>query len=314
MNISIALASDNTYAQHLGCTLASILLSSTQEEVLSFFILDGGISQENKDKIRELKNLKNFEITFLQPSMEKLKGCPSIAYFTINTYLRLLLPEMLPEVDKLLYLDSDMIVTRPLAELWKTDLEGKMLGVVPDFYYPQAKIQQDTLIPFFRPGDYFNSGMLLMDLRQIREGKWFEKTLEWIQNTQKLRCADQDGLNALFRDHGKQLPWYWNIQILNKLENRPLNDLFYARLQEEKGIIHYIGSTKPWYSLYNHPLKSFYWEILAQTPWKDNQPENPSLKERIRFFLRNSPTNQKFRKWCKKIKQHFRPKIEKGGF
>lgn len=302
--ISVALAADNTYAQHLGCTLASILLSSTEEESFSFFILDGGISQENKDKIKSLKNLKTFEITFLSPPMEKLRDCPSIAHFTINAYLRLLLPEMLPDRNRILYLDSDMIVTRPLSELWETNLEEKILGAVPDVLIQNIYSTHGTASFPFLTKYYFNSGMLLLDLQKIREGKWFEKTLEWIQKTSQIRYPDQDGLNMIFREDYKRLPDCWNIQILfldDKSQNQR-NHLLYHHLKTQKGIIHYIGNIKPWHYNYQHPIKSFYYNILKKTPWNNYRPPTPTLKERIRLFLRRNPANQKFRKWCKEIK------------
>lgn len=298
--ISIALASDNVYAQHLGCAIASILLSSQNEEKFSFFILDNGISDQNKAKIRQLKQLKDCELIFFSIDMERFSECPELGHFTRNTFSRLLLPELLPEVERVLYLDSDMIVTGPLTELWETDLNGKALGAVKDSLTESLEDARKNFPGFDFTNDYFNAGMLLLDLKQIREEGWFQKVLDWIPRQEKLLFPDQDALNTFFHEKYTQLPKHWNLQVSPENEKTVPSDF--------QGILHFITGFKPWHYQYPHPAKSFYFSVLSRTPWKNYRPPKPPIRERVRKFLRESPTNQKFRNFQKKLKQLLKKK------
>ncbi|MDO4628486.1 MAG: glycosyltransferase family 8 protein [Planctomycetia bacterium] len=312
MKINIAFASDNGYVQHMGCCIASILANSRAEEQLHFYILDGGISEENKNRVEKLRQISPCEIEWLKPDMNLLKGCPIISHFSINTYLRLLLPEMLPNVDRLIYMDCDMIVTSSLAELWTTDLQGRSLGVVSEFL---EYTQDENYQRYKRDLNYevtFNAGMLLMDMTRLHESQKFRTALQWtIENAERIACADQDALNTVFADDCLYLPFRWNIQIRPQYVMKCLpfvkDEEVKRTLAESVGIIHYLSGEKPWHYLYYEPQRGFYWKYLQLTEWKDYRPERPKFKQRLKYFKSTNPYYQAYRRFRLRVKRYFFP-------
>lgn len=311
-HLHIAFATDDNYCQHAGCAIASILANSLPVEEFTFYILDGGITQENKDRLELLKDIKNFELIFLHPELTKLAGCPSLSYFTLNTYLRLLLPELLPKLEKILYLDCDMIVTAPLSELWNTDLENVSLGWVVNrglTAWMQEKAGKWLSSDCIRLGlnePYCNAGMLLMNLNKIRQQHLFQKVLEWITvHAEQVLFPDQDGLNVVFESDSLILPFKWNIQIVPSYKNGLFVASEYRQIANHPvGIIHYFSSEKPWQYEYDSPEKKYYWKYLKLTPWKNFKPQI-TFKKRVDRFKR-SKFYRKYRQLRLWVKSFFK--------
>ena len=133
--MNICLSCDNNYAQYAGVVIASILLNSNNDYHLNFYILDGNIEQENKNKIDKLKEIKDFNLKFV-PIDENLfdvyKKIGTHSYISLSTYYRLKLPSLLPDVDKVLYLDCDVIVNSDLSKLFENDISDYYAAGVKD--------------------------------------------------------------------------------------------------------------------------------------------------------------------------------------
>ncbi len=282
-HLHIAFATDDNYTRHLGVLIASILENSG-DETFTFYVLDGGISEENRRNLESLRDIRDFEIQFIPQDLERLKDCPSRLWYTKNTYSRLLLPEVLPELGRILYLDCDMIVRGSLLELWNADLRGKSLGVVPcetEFaYYWKRWVR-------FR-GTYFNAGMLLMDLEKIRKEGTFLETLKWLaENPKKVFCADQDGLNAVFAEDKTILSHRWNWESDYSWHYYMKYTIFTPGYWEAAGnptIVHYVGKFKPWDEKTQNAYRETYWNALARTPWKEARPQKLRGKD-WRYFV-----------------------------
>ena len=159
--INICLASDNNYAKYLSVTAASILANAKKEDDICFYILDGGIEEDNKNKILSLKEIKNCEINFIKIDdnlFEDYKKVKTHSYITLATYYRLKLSELLPFVDKIIYFDCDIIVNSSLDELFGTDLNGFALGGVLDISRKHTA----------KNPTYINAGMIVFNLEYIR--------------------------------------------------------------------------------------------------------------------------------------------------
>lgn len=140
-------------------------------------------------------------------------------HITPAAYARLYLPDALPEIERILYLDVDMVVMHDLAHLWRYSLDGKLLGIVGE------------------PGDA-NSGMLLIDAKRWRDEGWTARCEAFLQqHDYRLRDSDQDVLNTLCADEMRAVPWYWNASAV-----LPRRYVTFA----EKGVIHFLGGIKPW--------------------------------------------------------------------
>ncbi len=258
--ITICFSSDNNYAQHLGVTLASVLDNKLPEDEIYVYVLDGGISGENKNKILNLKHKYDFDIKFLPIDKNLHKKFPQGKknHITSAAYYRLLLAELCPDKDKLLYLDVDTIVKSSLKELFDTDITDKYFAGVSDC---------DEAMNTKRLGikQYCNSGVLLLNLNKWREDNITKEFFNWMQqNEDKIVLHDQDVINCVLQDGILKLDKIWNAQISKYSGSKEFVDL----LPQAK-IIHYIGKHKPWHPDFKQLAKEEYFKYLRLTDWKD---------------------------------------------
>lgn len=268
-NIKIVMASDDKYAQHLGVLIVSILYNSTDEESFTFYILDGGISEQNRLKIERVKKIKEFHIEYLTVDWSLLASCPDMRYYSKNTFSRLLIPEMLPHESRVIYLDVDIIVKSSLSEFWDADMQGRSIGCIEDSgdssYQKNILGLEDTF--------YFNAGVLLINLDRIRQYNLFQKTLMWIDKYNYLLIfPDQDALNVVFHNDKIKLESKWNYRPSEKNSN-------------PYSIIHYSCESKPWSYMYTGYLQEEYLFYQNLSPWKDVSPSDKNIKNRIRKLM-----------------------------
>lgn len=307
--ICIAMAVNDAYAQHLGCALASILLHAEEDDAFFFYILSTDISNENKEKLGMLQKIRPFQIKFLVPDWKiiedvKIPG----TLWTKDTFSRLYLTELVPDRDRMIYIDVDTITTTSLRELWEFNLQGKSLGVVADRHNPPELAAALGINP-----PTFNAGVLLMDLGKMRRERSLLRCFDWLlEPEQKICLPDQDALNVVFQHDKIFLPCRWNMQLEGDKHPSVFSQDYYfqpevkAAIKQAKGIFHYTGKQKPWLRTNNEAQRKYYWEALQQTPWKDYCAPPLSVKERIRLSLRRNRLNQKFKMFCKKIKKYWR--------
>lgn len=137
MEINICFSSDDNYAQHLGVAIASILKNSSAKDKYNFFIMDGKIGAGNKRKIAKLKNIRDFNITYTEMDESHFVDCPItgyVDYITLPTYYRFKIPSLFSDVDKILYMDCDMIVREDIASLFNTDITDYHVAAVPEVF------------------------------------------------------------------------------------------------------------------------------------------------------------------------------------
>jgi len=272
-NLHIVLAADNNYAQHLGVTLISLIINHRAPQRLVGHILDIGLAPENIAKLRALAAAYKIELNFYKLSKELLRDYPAVNHLSQAAYARLLLADLLPsEIEKVIYLDSDIVVLRDIAELYQQNLNGFSLGAVPDV------MAQEIRRIYFYPGltNYFNSGVLLINLNKWREKEVTLHSQQFIKDYyQYLIRADQDVLNCLFLKD-------W--QTLAPIFNTDLKRLSHSTLPPtDTVILHYSDRIKPWSYRFGGKSKKYYFEYLAKTPWRDFQFKDQNLKN---LFLR----------------------------
>ena len=263
--INICISSDDNYSQYAGVVIASILANAKDSDNLYFYILDGKIRKENKDKILTLKSIKDCEISFVDIDEKKFELYKDIAthdYVSIATYYRLKLGELLPDIDKIIYLDCDTIVNTSLSDLFNTNIDDSYAAGVLDARVKHKKKWLNT--------NYINAGVLLLNLKKIREDKIEEKYLEYTKNNPDIiQTGDQDIINFVLNNKIKILPDEWNVQVSN-FNNRTC----YTRYPK---IIHYIGRQKPWEFGANTAFKSYYFKNLALTQWAISPQDKKEL-------------------------------------
>src|SRR5215475_10573967 len=167
MRISVLFCIDGNFWQHLGVTIASMLRSNPDNQ---FRIILVSAAEMDAARLAELRLVVESGASTLEAIVYQgahaYEHLPTHDHLTFAMYLRLFMTEYLdPSLDRIIYLDSDLIVRGDLSELWQLNLQGAYVGGVPE---PYSESQRK---PFgFGPKDlYVNSGVLLIDLRQWRK-------------------------------------------------------------------------------------------------------------------------------------------------
>ena len=252
--INVCISSSDSYAKYAGVVVASILYNASFDDEISFYILDGGISQENKDKVYSLKSIKDCEINFVQVD-EKMFDCykqvKTHGYILLPTYFRLKLATLLPDVDKIIYLDCDTVVNTSLKDLFNEDTSEYLIAGVSDINRNMVR----------KNPNYVNAGMLLIDLDNIRKDGTEEKFYKYTkENLEKIKTGDQEIINEVCKSKIKVIDCEWNVQVSN-FTNR-------SSYTKTPKIIHYVSSSKPWnYGSYSY-FKNYWFKYLQLTPWK----------------------------------------------
>jgi lipopolysaccharide biosynthesis glycosyltransferase/GT2 family glycosyltransferase len=276
--ICIGVASDDRYAPYLGVMLLS-LLKNNQNERFDIFGMNAGISVENIDRFNALlKNFPNSKIRWLKCDTTLFNGFISDNYITLAAYYRIFLPQVIPEsYDKCLYLDCDTLILGNIRPLWETDLENYALAAVQDAHVGLTD-RAEVLGPF--PSEkYFNSGVLLINLRLWRKEQLALKVIDFIRkNPSKIKLHDQDGLNGILYDSWKPLNERWNKMVFTiygygQTIKHPMKAMDFITGPK---VMHFAYKNKPWLKESADPFRFFYFKYLCQTPWKYliHQPNN----------------------------------------
>ncbi|GHH99570.1 glycosyltransferase family 8 protein [Neobacillus kokaensis] len=255
--IHIAAVSTNNYARHTAVMFNSILKNNKSNNTIHFYLV-GNLSEENETKIKN--SLENYpaKVYFFPVSETRFTGFKLFGYFKKEAYYRLLLPELLDEsIERVIYLDSDIIVKHDINDLWKVNLNNYYLAAAQDLGQCASKARKKTLSIPLHAG-YFNSGVLVMDLKKWREHNIANQVIEFAkQNPNKLRSIDQDALNALLYNKWLELDPTWNYNTATINRGKSITD---------PAIIHFTGKRKPW-SHDHHPLRNEYLRYLESTRW-----------------------------------------------
>lgn len=273
--IEICLTPDENYMQHAGVLIASIILNADKGETLNFHIFDdGSILPDTKDKMKfvyELAKQKDIHITlnYIPCQVGALfEGTPLPGHLSIATCYRLLAAQLLPHLSRVLYLDSDMLVLSSLRPLWETDLNGKLVGMVPDSNYRALNKKYE-----FNDGEFYcNDGLLLFDLTLFRKGDYLNKVVQAIQTYQsKISLGLQDVNNLVFRGSIQYLDYEWNLQETRKtFKKLKWHQKLLDACRQSPKIIHYITADKPWNPIAGRFSKThYYFDYLKTTPWKN---------------------------------------------
>lgn len=248
-NIDLCFSIDNNFAPHLMVTLFSIFKNSNSH--FNIYIIDNNISTLNKFKIRLLANLNVNNVYFFPVNMSKYSELPnhykSCNYVKKITFARFDIPLLLPKnVHKVLYLDADLIAIKDIKDLYNIDISKYMAGMIKDSL--SKKITKESK---FKYNNYYNVGVMLINLDKWRENNVAQKLLDCaIINQKQMAFADQDIINLVLKNKIKTLNLEWNVQYLGSFSEN-FQDTYkkedFAKALNSPGIIHYLGRSKPWY-------------------------------------------------------------------
>lgn len=259
--VPIFFSVDDNYVPYLAVALKSLIYNSSKKYNYKAIILHQDVNENN---IRRIENLKTngFDIEFvpmkncLESITDRMSNRLRADYFTLTIYFRLFIPAMFPEYDKGIYLDSDIVVPGDISELYEISLNDNLIGASVDY-----SIQN---IPEFARytekgvgvivSKYINSGVLLMNLKKLREVSIDTRFLELLNTYHFDTIApDQDYLNALCYGKIEYIPGTWDTMPAEG----------YATLENPK-LIHYNLFAKPW-CYDNIQYENYFWKYAKET-------------------------------------------------
>lgn len=257
---------DGHYSVWVGTVMQSIL-EHTDSRICFHILHDETVSEENKRKLKQVANQKGDVIEFHEIDRAEFECIKDRTHgFTIGTMFRCMLPDLLPDLSKIIYLDADLLVNTDIKELWEFDISDYCLAAVVDegvinFHIPNILYKY----PEIDRKQYFNAGVLCMNLRKIKQrGNLKDLVVEFLVNNPEATYPDQDALNVLFHNNILYLDSSWNQFVYSHREEN-IDTL-------KRGIYHFAAAVLVLYS--NSKIDMEYFKTLCHTPWSDYEIEN----------------------------------------
>ncbi len=280
--IEVLLSTDGNYFQHMAVVIFSLLENNKAHRFNLTIVLDKRHPDDERRLGIIIDGHGNARCKFCVFDMERLSRFPLGLHFTPAIYVRLFATEFYPaEVERVLWLDADLVVNADIGELWNTPFDGKALAAAPDVF---IDIDLNPAPELWH--SYFNSGVLLINMTVWRTEDAAMRFVEYINaHMDTLLFPDQDTLNEVFRGRVHPLAIKWNYSSafaqIDPAHLRMSRSEF-NRLRRRPGIVHYTSSHKPWFFMEEVHYKHLYYSYLRRTPWRDYRPSDLTLANRIK--------------------------------
>ncbi len=268
MNVAAAL--DSNYVRYTYVMLTSLLMNQEEGTDFHIYLLQSDLKEDEKEVLEGLVKLYEGQLHWLTVNRELFSAdYLSVTNWSLETYYRLMLPDLLPvDVDRILYLDVDMIINKPLQELYLTDFGDCLLCACSEPFVglPPGDVRNEFFRQHMKEGFiYFNAGMLLLNIEKMRGRYHLEDYLSIAAKLPyRLVTPDQDLLNFV---HWKE------VKILNPIPyNLPARFAYncgvsYEEVKSNIAIIHFLGN-KPWNRKCDHfEIEKLWWDYAEETPY-----------------------------------------------
>ena len=259
--IPIFFSSDDNYIPFLSVAINSLISNASKEYNYEIIILNSGLSSDNMEKISKYDK-ENIKIKFedVRPKIKDIVKDLELRlrdYYSISIFYRLFIPSLFKEYKKAIYLDADIVLVDDISKLYNEEIDEFLVAGVPDevvnnnVYFREYSVKSLDL----EPGNYFNSGVLLMNLEKFREEKIEEKFLHILSKYNfDVIAPDQDYLNFLCKGKVKYINRGWD-RMPNPDETFNDNDLH---------LIHFNMFQKPW-NYDNVLYEEYFWKYANDT-------------------------------------------------
>ncbi|MDR1233112.1 MAG: glycosyltransferase family 8 protein [Puniceicoccales bacterium] len=244
--INVAFVFDDKFSDLFRVAVYSIAKNTKSN--LAIYVVDCGISEINRGKVLQMQekceNILSVKIG-IPERIDVLENFPTEARFNSVVFYRLAIPKVFPELDRVVYLDCDIVAIGDIFELWNEDLNGRPFGAVEeDGNFSDEKIRADKLayLKFPEENRYYNSGVLLIDSKKFEESKIFERVIEQVKQTKIFfPCPEQDAMNICLRND-EHLPLHPKY---NFIPFASLSKKCFAAIGKNVVFIEY-ACVKPW--------------------------------------------------------------------
>lgn len=256
MNILVTLNSG--YIGPLCVMLKSLMINENSE--IDLYVAHSSLTEEDFSKIDKVIDKSRCRVHSINVDPKLLENAPVLKRISKETYYRLLVLDIIPEdIDKLLYMDPDIVVNKSIKPLYEVDLTGKFfagaghtLGFVENLNKWRLDMPEDSR--------YINAGIIMFNLKEFRKSCTTQDIFNYIEENERwLFLSDQDVINGMFG--GKILhidPTIFNLDEKTLKLYKKINDINLDWVEKNTAIIHFNGSQKPWKENYKGELSDFY--------------------------------------------------------
>jgi lipopolysaccharide biosynthesis glycosyltransferase len=295
--IHVAMCVDHGFVVPLAVALAS-LDGVSQADAVKVHVLHPGIDAGTRQRV--VSGLSAVDVSWVAMDDGAVHGAHYSDFLSSATLYRLLLGKLLPaDIERVIYLDADTLVVNSLAAMYQADLDGNVIGAVRDAGSPWAagNIGADWRKLGLKPSsNYFNAGVLLIDLTRWRQEEVGTRCLELLRQFRP-RWGDQDALNTVLEGMWLELPRRWNLQTAELTGYSAGWALWRSEVEAavaDPAVIHYTGMDKPWHLATEHPRAEDWlrWvDLTAWSGWRPKPPKESHLEAMARSAVRSA------RKW-----------------
>lgn len=301
--ITVVCAADDHYAMPLAVTLKSAVRTLPSGARIRLFLLADSLSDTNRKRINDTLAGDPIDITVIAPDRNEVSNLKVSHHISHAAYFRLLAAELLPaDVDKAIYLDSDLLVRGSLLRLWEKPLGENYCLASVDVACPRIDARvgcanyrlASPYLASIRPiknyreldldgaSEYFNSGVMVLNLARWRRENVAERLLRTLRDNKKyVWCWDQYALNVVFHGQWGRLEPRWNqgahLFDFPSEKHSPIDRDEFRTAKLNPAIIHFTTDHKPWHAHTNHPRAEVFYQGLVDTAWRDWNPRSVRL-------------------------------------
>ncbi len=285
--IEVSCSVEGDYVPHTAAMLDSVIEHSGELGVRVHYLHGPDLAETDATLLAQMLASRGAECAFIRIEDDTLAGLPTAGFTGKSTWYRLLLPELLPQLDRVLHLDADLLATDALAPLWATELGEHYVAAVTNVFMTWH-LHRPAELGLAGPEHYFNAGVLLMNLAALRDDDQTNAMLRYARlNADRLDWRDQDTLNVMLGHRRLALHPRWNC--MNALVDYPHGaEVFGSAVVEEArrhpALRHYEGpaANKPWHYMSDRAAQRAYRRHRRRTPWPEVRLEGRSLGNFLR--------------------------------
>lgn len=254
---------NGNYSVWVGTAMQSVI-EHTRAKICFHILHDSTLNEDNRKKLCQVAERVGDRVLFHYFDEKCFDSiCDKVGRFTIGTMFRIMLPEILPELSKIIYLDADLLVARDVEELWKMNIKNCCMMAAPDAGVTKGNAISTVVSSGEVSADrYFNAGILYMNLDRIRQkGNLRLQVIEYVNEKENLLFPDQDALNALYTDDVIFLDDSWNYFVICMSLQQ--------KMKVENKIYHYAGAILDMSSL--SEIDFLYYQTIQRTLWGEEE-------------------------------------------
>lgn len=266
--IPVVLATNKNYCLPCVVTINSIIQNADKTKKYAVFVLHSELDNTDIEHLESMCT-DNVFVHCISVDINRLVGNNfdyTTAHYSKEMYYRILIADMFGIYNKVIYIDCDLVLNTDIANLYQTDLcDNVIAAVINPVIYSTDYIKNTLGVD---PEKYFNSGVLIINIKKFKELKIKERCLNLLQEIKSLRFPDQDVLNIACQGSVLYLDIRWNYQWFFKIDNIQLPTYCkeqYDMASSNPYIIHYSSGKKPW-KMRNLRYAELWWKYAKGTP------------------------------------------------